>query len=269
MGFGVRYEKGEGPLIEDPLRKPSDIDRLRPCPRGSLGFVMEAARMVRARLRPEIPLIGFAGAPFTLASYMIEGGKARSFDRTRALMRRDPGAWDLLMEKISAAVTGLLKDQVSAGAGALQIFDSWAGCLTRAEYRRYVLPHMKRLIGRLPSGTPVIHFGTGTAPFLKDFSAAGGQVIGVDHRIGLAKARKIIGPRFAVQGNLDPAVLLRTPAAIRLHVRRILDEAGERPGHIFNLGHGVLPGTPESHVRLAMEFVREESARRKSKSFPA
>jgi uroporphyrinogen decarboxylase len=262
LGFKLRYEKTEGPLVTHRLKPEVVIARLKEFRDvRALGFVCDAIRRTKEQLAVNVPLIGFSGAPFTLASYMIEGGRSKSFEKTRMLMKKDAGLWNGLMRNLSRAVVKYLEAQIDAGADAVQIFDSWAGCLSREEYCRYVLPHMKRLIRWLGKRVPVIHFGTGTGPFLKDFASSGADVIGIDHNVSLGKAWRTIGHRRAVQGNLDPRILFQSPRSIRESVKKILAEAGDRPGFIFNLGHGVLPKTPEAHARLVVDLVHELSSK--------
>jgi uroporphyrinogen decarboxylase len=257
----VTYERGEGPVIRRPIRRPSDVDRVRVFdPVRELSYVHEAVRRARAALRADLPLIGFAGAPFTLAAYLIEGGSSRTFDRTRAFLRADEGAWHALLRRLVPVLAGHLNAQIRAGAQAVQVFDSWVGCLTPDEYRRYVLPHSRALLRAVGRRAPVIHFGTRTGPFLETFRDAGGTVIGVDHRIPLAEARRRLGLRVAVQGNLDPAALLLPPGALRREAKRVLAGAGRRPGFIFNLGHGVLPATPPASAKALVDFVHEATA---------
>ncbi len=258
MGVGLAFNRGEGPAIARPVRGPADIDRLiRTDPAESLGFVMEAVRLTRRALRPDIPLIGFAGAPFTVASYLIEGGASRNFIETKSFMYRDPGAWAALMDVLVEAHARYLNAQIEAGAQAVQLFDSWVGCLNEADYRKFVLPHSRAVIEAVRPGVPVLHFGANTAVLLGAMREAGGQVIGVDWRIGLAEAWSRVGHDVAVQGNLDPVALFATPLEIRRQARMILEQAAGRPGHIFNVGHGILPGTPVEHVQLLVDFVHE------------
>ena len=221
---------------------------------------MDAVRATRAGLDDRLPLIGFAGAPFTLAAYAIEGGSSRDYRHAKTLMFSDPGAWDALMGRLARAVTRYLNAQIAAGAQAVQLFDSWVGCLGADDYRRYVLPHTRAVIAALTPGVPVIHFATGNPALLPLLSEAGGAVIGVDWRIRLDDAWRLIGPDRAIQGNLDPAVLLSTPDVIRRRAAEILAQAGGRPGHIFNLGHGVLPQTPVENVVALVEAVHEYGA---------
>jgi uroporphyrinogen decarboxylase len=262
MGVGLEFTKGDGPLIHRPVRTGADVDRLQPVdPEASLAFVFEAVRLARRALPPTIPLIGFAGAPFTLASYLIEGHGSRQYQQTKTFMYRDPGAWRALMERLSRDVARYLSAQVAAGAQAVQLFDSWVGCLSPDDYREFVLPHTQRTIAGLPPGVPVIHFGTGTSSLLALMRDAGATVIGLDWRVELDEAWARVGPRVAVQGNLDPAVLLASPDEIRRQAVRILKRAAGRPGHIFNLGHGVLPQTPVDHLKLLIDLVHETSGR--------
>jgi uroporphyrinogen decarboxylase len=226
-----------------------------------LPFVFEAARKACAALNGKAPLIGFAGAPFTLASYLVEGGSSRTYLNTKKLIYSNPGAWRPLMERLSSLTAKYLNAQIAAGAEAVQLFDSWAGCLSPDDYERYVLPHTRATIAGLTPGIPVIHFSTGTSGFLKSVRTAGGDIIGVDWRVCLDQAWEHIGYDVGIQGNLDPAALLAAPKEIRRRVGDILERAGNRPGHIFNLGHGVLPETPVENVIAMVEAVHELSAR--------
>ncbi len=262
MGLGLEYSKDDGPVIHSQIRSRTDVEQLLEFePQESLSFVMETVRKSRAALDGKVPLIGFAGAPFTLASYIVEGGGSRDYLKTKKLIYSDPGAWRALMERLSSAVGKYLNAQIAAGAEAVQLFDSWAGCLSPDDYQKYVLPHTRATIAAITPGTPVIHFSTGTAGMLKLVRAAGGDVIGIDWRINLDEAWETIGHDVGVQGNLDPAALLASPKTIRVKVEDILKRAGGRPGHIFNLGHGVLPETPVDHVVAMVEAVHELSAR--------
>ncbi len=261
MGVGLRYEAGGGPAIERPLRAAADLERLAPVdPAYSLRFVADAIRIVRREL-PDRPVIGFAGAPFTLASYLIEGGSSRDYRHTKTLMYREPAAWDRLMSMLARITADYLAMQAEAGADAVQLFDSWVGALSPADYRRFVMPHSRAALAPLAGRVPAIHFGTGTAGLLEAMREAGGEVIGLDWRIDLAEAWSRLGPGVAVQGNLDPMVLLADRDEIRRQVRAILDRAGGRPGHIFNLGHGILPQTPVDNVIALVEMVHEMSQR--------
>src|SRR5690242_7470383 len=261
MGVGLEFTRGDGPAIQRPVRSGADVDRLADVDPDALGYVADSVRRARAALPARVPLIGFAGAPFTLASYLIEGGGSRTYARTKALMYSDPGAWDALMARLARTVAGYLNAQIAAGADAVQLFDSWVGCLSPADYRAHVLPHVRALIGALRPGPPVIHFGTGTGGLLEAMRAAGGHVIGLDWRVDLDAAWARLGHDVAVQGNLDPLVLLAPVAEIRAQAAAILGQAAGRPGHIFNLGHGILPQTPVDHVRALVDAVHELSSR--------
>lgn len=262
MGLGLAYEKGDGPVISGGEGGKLKVDALREIrPRETLNYVFDAVKLIRSCLKQEIPLIGFSGAPFTLASYILEGGGSKVFLNTKKFMRSDTGAWNALMEKLTRGLTDYLNAQVEAGADAIQIFDSWAGCLSPDEYREFVLPHSKKLIAGIQKGVPVIHFGTGTGPFLNDFKEAGGDVIGLDFHIRLNEGWKTVGYDKAVQGNLDPALLFSDLKSIRKGVESVLKSAENRSGHIFNLGHGIMPATPEDHVVKLVEMVHELSAR--------
>ena len=262
FGLGLDYAKGEGPVIARPLRTHDDVVGLPDVdPEEAVPFVFDTVRLVRRALAGRVPLIGFAGAPFTLASYLIEGGPSREFLRTKRLMYADPDTWTALMERLSALTARYLRGQIDAGAEAVQLFDSWVGCLSPDAYRRYVLPHSRGVFAALPAEVPAIHFGTGTAGLLEAMRDAGGHVIGLDWRVDLGHAWARLGPEVGVQGNLDPAVLLSTPAEIKRGVGGILDAAAGRPGHVFNLGHGVLPETPWEHVRAMVDMVHEMSRR--------
>ncbi|MBI2991778.1 MAG: uroporphyrinogen decarboxylase [Deltaproteobacteria bacterium] len=262
MGVELEYSKEDGPLIHSEIVTRTDVEKLLEFdPEEALPFVLETVRKSRAALNGKVPLIGFSGAPFTLASYLIEGGSSRNYLRTKTLIYSNPGAWRGLMERLSAAVSKYLNAQISAGVEAVQLFDSWVGCLSPDDYQRYVLPYTRATIAALTSGIPVIHFSTGTAGLLKSIRAAGGDVIGVDWRVRLDEAWQQIGHDVAIQGNLDPAALLAAPKEIRNRVTEILQRAGGRPGHIFNLGHGVLPETPVEHVVAMVEAVHELSSR--------
>ncbi len=262
-GMGLHYEKGDGPVIDRPIRGIQDVERLpKLSVKDSFGFLSQAIQRTRKELKKNVPLIGFSGAPFTLASYMIEGGASKNFSKTKTFMKKEPLAWEKLMGKIVRQTTDYLKLQIASGADAIQVFDTWVGCLSRGEYEKNVLPFSKALITEIAAHAPVIHFGTGTGAFLDLFSQAGSQVIGVDHRVKLDRAWKIIGEDKAIQGNLDPTVLLGTTKEIQTEVKKILRAAGGRPGHIFNLGHGILPNTPVENVIALIDMVHELSQKR-------
>jgi len=266
MGVGLEFAAGDGPVIHRPVRRREDVDGLlHAAPEQALAFVLDTVRAVRTELAartPRVPLIGFAGAPFTLASYLIEGRGSRDYVHTKSLMYGDPAAWHALMERLAEATVDYVKAQIAAGAEAMQLFDSWVGCLGPDDYRTYVLPHMKRALAAIgAAGVPVIHFGTGTGALLELMREAGGDVIGLDWRVDLAEAWGRLGDGVGVQGNLDPVALFAPPEEIRRRVARILERAAGRPGHVFNLGHGVLPATPVAHVAAVVDAVHELSAR--------
>jgi uroporphyrinogen decarboxylase len=263
LGLELEYGKGDGPIIRPAVREPGDVDRLRRVePEDSLGYLFEAIRRTRAALPSGLPLIGFAGAPFTVASYMIEGGASKTFRHTKTLMYRDEGAWRALMERLSCEMAKYVNAQIKAGVQAVQIFDSWVGCLGPEDYRRFVLPYTRLLLRGITPGTPVIHFGTGTGMFLEEMRDAGGDIIGLDFHVELGKAWDRLGGGVGVQGNLDPVALYADLHFIKGRVQEILDQASGRPGHIFNLGHGILPDTPEENVMALVKLVHELSTRR-------
>lgn len=257
MGLPFDFVKGEGPAIERPIRSEADIDRLTLFePREALAHVMETIRLVRAALDDRVPLIGFAGAPFTLASYAIEGGHSNNFALTKHLMYSNPPAWHRLCEKLATVVSEHLRAQVEAGVQAIQVFDSWVGTLNSADYREFAQPHTRRIFESLEGlGVPTIHFGTGTTTILGDLRDAGGDVIGADWRVPLDEAWERIGPDRAIQGNLDPTLLLGPVERMLEAAQDILERAAGRPGHIFNLGHGILPMTSLEHVQTLARFV--------------
>ena len=261
MGLNLEFVKGEGPAIHNPVKDEKGVKALKPVvPEESLGYVMEAIRLVRRDLK--VPLIGFAGAPFTLASYMIEGGSSRNYIDTKKMMYGAPDLWNLLMTKLVRVLADYLAAQVKAGAQVLQIFDSWIGALSPGDYRIYVQPHMKALFKELQTaGVPLIHFGTGTATLIELQKEAGGDVIGLDWRTDLDDGWKRLGYDVAVQGNLDPVVLFGPIPEIEKRVDDILKRAANRPGHIFNLGHGILPETPVESVAALVEMVHRKSLR--------
>ncbi|MBL8826203.1 MAG: uroporphyrinogen decarboxylase [Planctomycetaceae bacterium] len=262
MGIELEFAHGEGPVIHNPVRTAQDVDRVLELEElGGVDFVMETVRQTRDGLAADLPVIGFAGAPFTLASYVIEGGSSRNYLLTKQLMYRDQGAWDALLGKLSRSVARYLNGQIAAGAQVVQLFDSWVGCLGPDDYRRFVLPHVQALIECIPADVPVIHFGTGNPALLPLQAQAGGTVVGVDWRIRLDEGWKLVGHDRGVQGNLDPLVLFANRGEIRRQAASILEQAGGRPGHIFNLGHGILPQTPVENVLALIEAVKELSAR--------
>ena len=258
MGLKLKFVSGEGPMIENPVRTSSDVDSLSISNTDDLGYVGESIQLVNKALAGKVPVIGFVGAPFTLASYMIEGGASRNFLRTKQLMYKDETLWRRLMGKLVDVLGPFAILQVSQGARAIQVFDSWVGALGPDDYVRYVAPYSRALIERIRStGVPVIHFGTGAAGFFKELHAAGGDVLGVDWRINIDQAWMDISYRSAVQGNLDPAALLAPLAELKIRVLELLKRTGSRPGHIFNLGHGILPETPVENVKAVVQIVRE------------
>ena len=261
MGLDLEFAKGEGPVIHNPVRSARDVDRVREVEDASaLGYVYEAVRLARRDLRPDLPLIGFCGAPFTLASYVCEGGGSKNYVNTKRLMYTDPGAWHALMSRIARSLARYLNAQVEAGAQAVQIFDSWVGTLSPDDYREYVLPHTREVVRSVTPGVPVIHFGTGTAALLELMKEAGGDVIGLDWRVRLDEAWARLGD-VAVMGNYDSIALFTDREVVRRRAKAILDQAANRPGHIFNLGHGILPETPVENVLALVEAVHELSRR--------
>ncbi len=258
LGINLTFEKGEGPVIHNPIRSPADIAALKQCdPRETTSYTLDAIRIVQRELAGRIPLFGFSGAPFTLASYAIEGGGSREYRRTKLLMYRDPQSWHALMEKLTALVSDYLIAQVEAGCQIVQIFDSWAGSLAPNDFAEYVLPHVKTAIAavRAASDVPIIYFGTemhGMAALLSD---VGSDVVGLDWRVNLDEGWAALGHKVAVQGNLDPMVLHAPWPEIERRAADILQRAGGRPGHIFNVGHGILTETPEENVARLVDFV--------------
>src|ERR1700742_1300479 len=258
MGLKLRFAAGEGPVIDNPVRTSSDIDSLSISNTDELGYVGESIQLVRKALAGSVMEIGFVGAPFTMASYMIEGGPSRNFIRTKQMMYRDETLWRRLMGKLVDVLGAFGVMQVSAGARIIQVFDSWVGALGPDDYVRFVAPYSRALIERIRgAGVPVIHFGTGAAGFFRELHAAGGDVMGVDWRVNIDQAWMDISYRSAVQGNLDPAALFSPIPELRNRVHELLRRTGTRPGHIFNLGHGILPETPVDHVKAVVQMVRE------------
>ncbi len=261
MGAPFEFAKGEGPVIHAPIRNKTDVERLHVVePEDGLGYVMEAIRLLKKELR--VPLIGFAGAPFTLASYLVEGGKSSNFAKAKGLMYSDPATWSTLMSKLAEVVRRFLHAQIDAGASAVQLFDSWVGQLSASDYREHVLPHVRYILADVEArGVPVIHFGTGTFHLLEAQRDAGGTVIGLDWRTPIQEGWAKVGSDRAVQGNLDPTVLLAPREVAERHAARVLDDAAGRPGHVFNLGHGILPETPVATVEAVVDFVHRTSTR--------
>ncbi|MCP4812706.1 MAG: uroporphyrinogen decarboxylase, partial [Planctomycetaceae bacterium] len=262
MGMDLEYVKGKGPVIHNPLRQAADIDRLKTLESvEAVGYVFDAVKMIRKELPADIPLLGFAGAPFTLASYCIESGSSKNYVTTKKIMYNDEGAWTALMNSLVDSVIMYLKAQIATGCQAVQLFDSWAGCLSAADYRRYVLPHTKRVIDAVSQDAPVINFLTGNPALLPAQKEAGGQVMGVDWRIGLNDAWDIFGPEVGIQGNLDPVSLYADLPVLKQRTMDVLDSVSDRNGHIFNLGHGVMPDMDPDHVKALVEYVHELGAR--------
>ncbi|WP_091191107.1 uroporphyrinogen decarboxylase [Micromonospora narathiwatensis] len=259
-GVDLDIVPGTGPVVAEPVRAAADVDRIRPITRDDVSYVDEAVRLLVAELG-DTPLIGFAGAPFTLASYLVEGGPSRTHAKTKALMYGDPELWHALCDRLADVTLSFLRVQVDAGVSAVQLFDSWAGALSEADYRRYVLPHSTRVLGGLADAVPRIHFGVGTAELLGAMGEAGADVVGVDWRTPLDVATRRIGPDKAVQGNLDPCVLFAPWPVVEAEVRRIVDQGRAAPGHVFNLGHGVLPETDPDVLTRVVALVHELSAR--------
>lgn len=256
LGVGLRFERGDGPVIERPITSSEDVAKLRQFEiETELGYVLESINLTVKALPPEIPLIGFAGAPFTLASYMIEGGSSRNFEKTKTFMYTESAAWHGLMKQLSEMTIRYLNAQIEAGARVVQIFDSWVGCLSPSDYACFVQPHMESLIAGITDSAPVIHFGTGTATLLEAMRNAGGDVLGFDWRVDLGSTWDKLGD-IAVQGNLDPVILLADEKQIESQVTRIIEQARGKNGHIFNLGHGILPSTPVSNVKYLVELVK-------------
>jgi uroporphyrinogen decarboxylase len=260
MGVGLRIEPEVGPIIDRPIRSRADVAALRPFEPEGVGFTLEAIRLVKRELGDRAGVIGFSGAPFTLACYLIEGRPSRDYANAKAFMFREPEAWHELMGRLSTMVVAYLRAQIEAGADVVQVFDSWVGGLGPGDYREYVQPHVRGIFTAL-TDAPTIHFGTGTAAILDDLAQAGGDVIGLDHRVSLADSWRRLGDGRGVQGNLDASRLLAGWEPTRAGARAVLDEAAGRPGHIFNLGHGVLPQTDTDLLRRLVDFVHEETAR--------
>ena len=261
MGAPFEFAKGEGPVIHRPVRSPADVDALRVIEAEELGYVLDTIRLVRRELDGKLPLIGFAGAPFTLASYLIEGGKSSHFIATKRFLWEQPEAWHRLAGKLAEVVRRYLRAQVEAGAQAVQLFDSWVGNLSPDVYREHVLPHVKHVLADVATlGVPVIHFGTDTGALLELQREAGGSVIGVDWRTPIDEASRRLGPGVALQGNLDPVTLFAPRDVLLREAKRVLDRASRHRGHVFNLGHGILPETPVDNVKALVDFVHAYQA---------
>jgi uroporphyrinogen decarboxylase len=262
FGVGLEFTAGDGPVIRKPIKSGRDVELLPAVePEGSCAFVFEAVKQSKSALREEVALIGFAGAPFTLASYLIEGGSSKHFALTKQFMYREERAWHALLDKLASAIIAYLKGQIRAGADAVQLFDSWVGCLSPTDYERFVFPHSQRVLKAVAEFAPAIHFGVGAGSLLSLMKEAGGDVIGLDWRVDLELEWQKLGWEVGVQGNLDPIVLLTDKTNIEASTRAILKKANGRPGHIFNLGHGILPSTPVDNVRFLVDAVHRLSAR--------
>jgi len=273
MGLDLEFAKGEGPVIHNPIRSAADVDKLRVAdPEEATGFVMEAIRILRRELENKVPLIGFAGAPFTLASYAIEGHGTRDYEHTKALMWSDPAAWDSLMNKFADTTIAYLKAQIDAGAQCVQVFDSWVGYVAPRDYERSVLPYSKRVIEEITAhgdesvegGVPVIHFANGATSMMDLVQKAGGDIVGVDWRLDMKKAVQVIDKKFGIQGNIDPVALFAPDDELERMVVEILEAFGTRPGHIFNLGHGIHKTSDPQKARTLLRFVHEHSERIRS-----
>jgi uroporphyrinogen decarboxylase len=262
MGVAFEFAKGEGPVFHRPLREMKEVTNLRIIdPEEDVPFLLKTIQIVRKELEGKVPLIGFSGAPFTLASYIIEGGHSRNYISTKSLMYWNRPVWNALMDKLSEVLIRYLNAQVRSGVQALQLFDSWVGCLSPVDYKEYVLPYSKKIIDGVDKTVPFIHFATSNSTLLELMKQAGGNVIGIDWRIDLGEAWTRLGKGVAIQGNLDPVVLLGPASLIEKEAMRILDRAGDRPGHIFNLGHGILPETPVENVAALVDIVHKHSSR--------
>ncbi len=263
MGAPFEFAAGEGPVFSAPVRTAADVEKLRVIEaEAGLGYVLDAIRLIRRELDGKTPLIGFAGAPFTLASYLVEGGKSTHYAKTKQMMYSEPEVWALLMTKLSEVVRRYLRAQVEAGAQAVQLFDSWIGALSPTDYAEFILPHVRHILADLEStGVPVIHFGTGTATLLELQKQAGGTVIGIDWRVPMDQARRRLGSEVALQGNLDPLVLYAPRPFLERRVMEVIDSVGPSPGHVFNLGHGILPDMSPDAVKYVVDLVHERTAR--------
>ena len=262
MGVEIEFIEGKGPVFDEPVRDEAAIDSLRIIEPADIDFVCQAIRILRRELEGRVPLIGFSGAPFTLASYLVEGGGSRHFIEIKALIFKEPELYGRLMDKLSDVVIVYLKAQIEAGAQVVQPFESWASAVGPADYEKYVFPYSKKVLASVSDlGVPIIHFANGAGTFIDKVAAAGGDVIGIDWHIRLDDAWTAIGKEKAIQGNLDPVALLAGPAEIEKRVRDVLEQAGSRPGHIFNLGHGILPQTPVENAKYFVDCVHRLSAR--------
>ena len=262
MGLPFHFSPGEGPVIERPVRTPEDIANLRTDRAADLGYVSDAVRIVSRHFASRLPVIGFCGAPFTLASYMIEGGSSRNYIHTKKLMYHSPALWDEFMSRLVAVTAEYSAEQVRAGADVIQIFDSWVGCLSVDDYRRFVLPHVTALVKTLQgTGAPIIYFGTDSATLLPSMRETGAEVVGLDWRIPLEEGWSRLGDQCGVQGNLDPVLLFAPWKDIQASADRILQQAAGMPGHVFNLGHGILPETPVENVKNLAHYVQQHSVR--------
>jgi uroporphyrinogen decarboxylase len=262
MGVGLEFAKGEGPVIHNPVRTMANVEKLKPIDAGTqIDYLMKAIKIVLKELNGKVPLIGFTGAPFTLASYMIEGGGSRNYEHAKAMMFSEPKTWHKLMEHLTGVIINYLNAQIETGVQAVQIFDSWVGTLGPSDYREFVLPHQKKVIAGIKNSVPIIHFAHGATHLLEMVSEAGGDVIGLDWRCDLDAAWKRVGYDKAVQGNLDPISLFGSREFIRKRTKEILDRAGARAGHIMNLGHGILQQTPLDHAEEFINATHEMSKR--------
>lgn len=263
MGAGLEFTESAGPIIKNPIRELNQVEDMHTFDvEDVMSYAFDAIKLIVKELGGRVPLIGFAGAPFTLASYLIEGGHSRNYTKTKIMMYNEPVVWHRLMTKLTDMLIGYLGAQVRAGVAAVQVFDSWIGCLSPGDYEEFAMPHSKRLFeGLKPLDVPTIHFGTETSTLIEKIRDAGGDVVGVDWRLNIDEGRRRIGYDRAVQGNLDPNVLFSNTKVIESHVRDILNRAGTHPGHIFNLGHGILPETPPANARALVEMVHELSAK--------
>jgi uroporphyrinogen decarboxylase len=270
MGLPFHFSAGEGPVIERPLRTAADVKALTTDGAAELGYVAEGIAVCVKHWGNKLPMIGFCGAPFTLASYMIEGGGSRNYIEVKKMMYNQPQLWDELLQKLNIVLAGYVADQVKAGADVIQVFDSWVGCLSVEDYRRYVLPRTTELIKKLQKlGVPIIYFGTDSTTLLPSMNETGAEVIGLDWRVPLDEGWKLMNYRPATQGNLDPVLLFAEWPEIQTRATAILEQANNRPGHIFNLGHGILPLTPVDNVKQLAKFVRQYSAEMRGRAVAA